>query len=898
MNKKLILFMTSLSLALSPMSVMAHNNTAPKASIEAVEERATLKAATGAYKNWVQYDSAWRDITLGVGGDTMYQSGCLVTAIAILMVHSGATDEYGVDPGKLCTYLTNNGGFNAYSELVWSKVSGAVEGFKFSNFRIELKGSQQDKAEKIKRYLDMGYYIVVNVGNGGHWVAIDRVDDDGTVYMFDPGYYGETVLFDFYRADGVISMATFTSTGKGNGSISGSASEVTKYDATGRVDVGASYLNVRSGVGTGTSYLKNSSGKQVTLKDGEEVVITGKAKDSSGNLWYRIFIDGAVGYVYAAYVDVLSASQMVSGEGKPAKVTGSLVNIRNGAGLAYATIGSAPMNAEVRVYDSKTDSQGNVWYKVKYGNTVGYMISDYVKLDEDKNNGSSETIYSESKAAKVNAALVNMRKEAKYSASVLKELSLNTKVTVLGETKDSSGTKWYKINYNGTVGYMVAEFVTITNDNTAAGDYSEAKNGVVNDDYVYVRTGAGTQNSKVTSLRKNTAVTVVGEAKDSLGTVWYKIKFSGGEGYMRHDFIDIKTSSNTNNNNSNTNTSYAEKKGKVKESSVNVRKGAGTNNSIVACLAKNTAVTIVGEAKDSSGAVWYKIKFSGGEGYMRHDFITIESGSSSNNNSSNNSSSNSGSYTEKAGKVNGNNVNIRKGAGTSNQIVGSLSTGAAVTVIGEAKDSSGAVWYKIKYSGGQGYMHSSYVTITTGSTSSGSTATPTPTPSYTAKKAVVNGDYVYVRTGAGTSNSKKTSLMKNAAITVIGEAKDSSGDLWYKIQYSGGEGYMFSEYVTFTQGSTSSGSTANTGSSSSSTGNTGSVNVPTEGVAGKEGVVNADLVRVREGSNTSSKIVEELEKGTSVMIESAVKDNTGIVWYKVSYAGVKGYMMGQYLTVK
>ena len=75
MNKKLILFMTSLSLALSPMSVMAHNNTAPKASIEAVEERATLKAATGAYKNWVQYDSAWRDITLGAGGDTMYQYG-------------------------------------------------------------------------------------------------------------------------------------------------------------------------------------------------------------------------------------------------------------------------------------------------------------------------------------------------------------------------------------------------------------------------------------------------------------------------------------------------------------------------------------------------------------------------------------------------------------------------------------------------------------------------------------------------------------------------------------------------------------------------------------------------------------------------------------------------------
>ena len=49
MNKKLILFMTSLSLAVSPMSVLASEYTGPKASIDAVEDRATLKAATGEY---------------------------------------------------------------------------------------------------------------------------------------------------------------------------------------------------------------------------------------------------------------------------------------------------------------------------------------------------------------------------------------------------------------------------------------------------------------------------------------------------------------------------------------------------------------------------------------------------------------------------------------------------------------------------------------------------------------------------------------------------------------------------------------------------------------------------------------------------------------------------------
>ena len=115
MNKKLILFMTSLSLAVSPMSVMASEYTGPKATIEAVEDRATLKAATGEYKTWKQYDSRWSRQLMGEGGDTMAASGCLVTAIAMLMVHSGAADEYGVDPGKLCTYLSNNKGFTGNS---------------------------------------------------------------------------------------------------------------------------------------------------------------------------------------------------------------------------------------------------------------------------------------------------------------------------------------------------------------------------------------------------------------------------------------------------------------------------------------------------------------------------------------------------------------------------------------------------------------------------------------------------------------------------------------------------------------------------------------------------------------------------------------------------------------
>ena len=275
---------------------------------------------------------------------------------------------------------------------------------------------------------------------------------------------------------------------------------------------------------------------------------------------------------------------------------------------------------------------------------------------------------------------------------------------------------------------------------------------------------------------------------------------------------------------------------------------------------------------------------------MRYDFITLDGTGS--DNAGNNHTGNE-TYTEKSGKVNANSVYVRKGAGTSNGKITTLSTGAAVTIIGEEKDSSGAVWYKIRYSGGEGYMHSSYVTVTTGSASSG-TQTSTPTPSYESKNGSVNGNYVAVRTGAGTSNTKKTSLNKDAAVTIIGEAKDSDGDVWYKIQYSGGEGYIFSKYVDIKTESSSSSSS----SGSSSSNNSSNGNVPVDGVAGKEGVVNQPLVRVRSSAGTSSEVVDELVQDSEIFVESATKDSQGVVWYKISYAGVKGYMMGQYITLK
>lgn len=720
MNKKLILFMTSLSLAVAPMGVFASEYNGPTASIEAVAERANLQAATGEYRSWKQYDSRWSGQRLGSSSDTMAGSGCLVTAIATLMVHSGCADENGVDPGKLCTYLSNNGGFTSNGELYWGKVDGAVEGFSLASWKVALSGSRYDKVAQIKSYLDRGYYIVVSVGYGEHWVAVDSIDGNGNVNIFDPAY-SYTKLFGNYSDAGINRIALFSGNGGGNGSIDVPSNNPTMetYNATGKVNVGASYLNVREGVGTDKGYLTDSVGNRITLQNNETVTITGKGNDSSGNLWYRVAINGLTGYVFGAYIDITGNNNNTStpSEEKPAKVNASYVNVRSGAGTNYSVVAVASQNEEITVLGEETDGSGAKWYKIKYNGTTGYMHSDYVTLDQSNNNNNT-TNYPE-KAAKVNASSVNVRSGAGTNNGVVATLALNTSLTVVGEEKDGNGTTWYKVKYDGGEGYMHSDYVTISDDNNNnnnnnGGTTTEPRTGTVNGDYVNVRTGAGTDNSRVTSLSNGTAVTIVGEEKDGSGATWYKINYAGGSGYMHSDYITVNGGNSNNNNNNNNNSGYEKKSGTVNASSVNVRSGAGTGNSIVGNLSSGTAITIVGEEKDGSGATWYKIEYDGGSGYMHSDYITV--GDNTNNGGNNNNNNGGGNYPMegiegKEGVVNAALVNVRVGAGSDQEVMNTLKSGVSVLIEGAERDASGVIWYKVAFAGTSGYIMAEFISI-------------------------------------------------------------------------------------------------------------------------------------------------------------------------------------------
>ena len=115
------------------------NDINPENNVED-DDQISAFSITGEYKNWKQTDSRWANKRLANGG-SMASIGCTVTSISINIVHKGMRDESQFNPGMLCDFLNNNGGFTSSGAIYWGAVSKMINGFTLSNSNIKLSGS-------------------------------------------------------------------------------------------------------------------------------------------------------------------------------------------------------------------------------------------------------------------------------------------------------------------------------------------------------------------------------------------------------------------------------------------------------------------------------------------------------------------------------------------------------------------------------------------------------------------------------------------------------------------------------------------------------------------------------------------------------------------------------------
>ena len=149
-------------------------------------------AASGEWSSWRQNgDAPWKNISLGNSNRTIGSHGCYITSIAIQIARSGVkTNLNNFNPGTLVTELNkNSNSFDGYGSLTGSgqsNITSIVPGFKIENNYIDLSKSKENQISTIKKYIDQGYYVLLHLDNGKHWVAVTGVTNDN-IQMIDPG---------------------------------------------------------------------------------------------------------------------------------------------------------------------------------------------------------------------------------------------------------------------------------------------------------------------------------------------------------------------------------------------------------------------------------------------------------------------------------------------------------------------------------------------------------------------------------------------------------------------------------------------------------------------------------------------------------------------------------------
>ena len=321
----------------------------------------------------------------------------------------------------------------------------------------------------------------------------------------------------------------------------------------------------------------------------------------------------------------------------------------------------------------------------------------------------------------------------------------NTSSQKLGALPDGSvidllskSGSWYQINYNGKNAYISSSYVKLGCD------------GIITASTLNVRSGPGTNYSKVGMLKQNDTVRLLGK------NGWYRFYYNGQIAYISSNPNYVKmvsTPIGNNNSNTNTNTNSSTNSyitGTITADRLNVRTGPSMQYTLIGVLYRNAKITILGQKNG-----WYQISYKSYEkAYVSSKYVSLES------------PSNPKMY----GFVSDNFVNVRTGPSTRYDIVGKLYFGTRFAI--EEKEGN---WYRIIFNYKKAYVSA--------------TCVETDPNAFSGMGMVIKSDVVNIRTRATTSSSIQTRVIRGGILKI------TSNKNWFNVEANGKTGSIHRDYI-------------------------------------------------------------------------------------------------------
>lgn len=283
------------------------------------------------WRTWSQRDSRWGSIRLGSSRQTVYESGCLVTAVTKLILQSGLRSPDSFNVGTFVKWLNANNGFSG-AGLKWGAPGKMVEGFRFvdssSSYSRTAAGCREDVLEWIRK----GYHISLAVQNNGHWVAVDNLKtlETGEVYIWDSIFPETNTNITLAETYGKVSgYLIFSGYAEGAGPY---LVQCEQFPSHGRLTVSED---------TGLMAQPLSEEPVSSVAAGTQLTVTGLYRNPLGEFWYQaawenstLYIPAGAGVWQESLYDV-----SISGVKAPTELTeGKSFSLKGEISSRYATL--------------------------------------------------------------------------------------------------------------------------------------------------------------------------------------------------------------------------------------------------------------------------------------------------------------------------------------------------------------------------------------------------------------------------------------------------------------------------------------------------------------------------------------------------------------------------------
>ena len=676
-------------------------------------------------------------------------------------------------------------------------------------------------------------YTVFTVDKGHTFTIVDTVvDDDAQVwYMVHCVHPEKQTTYQVYVMDDYVEIKT--SIADDEATIKPSTDSTlgggTSYDGT---DVTGKGYTGKTSLDVGLYDTPSTSGTMLATIPADTVVsITGvPASTSTG--WYRVVYNSKTGYVPAAMLQLVSSGDTDDEEetvtivaiGQIVNTNG--VNFRKGPATSYDSMAKLPSGELVEIITIPKGTTSAYWYYVRYDGELGYIQAPYVKVlgeeEEEEATDAPTTEPEEDEEAIdigiiVNTNGVNLRKGPGTNYDSMGKLTANTVVEVLSIPEKFDSNHWFKVRYQGTVGYIQAPYVRVpsldgedeateepTEEATVAPeDVTIIGYGViVNTNGVNFRKGPGTGYDSMAKLKSGEVVELITIPEKFTSAYWFKVRYQDQVGYIQAPYVSVSSQETEeptvapDDEEDEDDVDVLAIGVIVNTNGVNFRKGPGTSYDSMAKLKSGVLVDVLDIPKAFTSAYWFKVRYQGQIGYIQAPYVSV-SGVTDVETEEPTEEPTEAPTPEWDEDVVGvgmitstNGVNLRQYASVSSSSLGQLTAGITVQLLKIPSGTDSSYWFKIRYNGKDGYVQAPYVVVLQGEI---------PDSDYDSDVlgvgAVTSSDGVNFRTGPGKTYPSMGKLTVDTNVELLSIPATVGEDYWYLVRYNGKKGYIQSPYI-------------------------------------------------------------------------------------------------------